>query len=64
MQVTSALVGVVAFTITIAIFTLLNSKGSCIILITGESARVINCEPSKELVELVRYLKPYAHGLG
>ncbi|QCO31671.1 triple gene block protein 3 [Cherry virus Turkey] len=65
MLATSALVGAAAFIITIALFTLFpSSKRDCFILVTGESARVVNCEITAELAEVIKNLKPYAHGLG
>nr|QWT83639.1 triple gene block protein 3 [Potato virus S]UZP17336.1 7K protein [Potato virus S] len=34
---------------------------SCILLITGESVRLVNCELSKDLVEAVAMLGPLKH---
>ncbi|QEJ80620.1 triple gene block protein 3 [Cherry robigovirus 5] len=60
----NVLSGIAAFIITIVIFTLCSSKPTCVVVVSGESARVVGCEITKELSELVKNLKPYAHGLG
>ncbi|AFP73391.1 TGB3 [Sweet potato C6 virus] len=39
---------------------LLSQSENCLILITGESVRVVNCGITKDLLELVRDLKPFA----
>nr|AGL91681.1 7K protein [Potato virus S]AMR70499.1 7 kDa protein [Potato virus S]AWL13542.1 triple gene block protein 3 [Potato virus S]QWT83675.1 triple gene block protein 3 [Potato virus S]UWY10611.1 TGB3 [Potato virus S] len=34
---------------------------SCVLLITGESVRLVNCELTKDLVEAVATLRPLKH---
>uniref|UniRef100_A0AAU7L1X7 Movement protein TGBp3 n=1 Tax=Hibiscus chlorotic speck associated virus 1 TaxID=3143942 RepID=A0AAU7L1X7_9VIRU len=52
-----SLVAIVALIVFVILTTIDNRKDSCIIILTGESFKIINCDVSKQLGQLVDFLK-------
>nr|QWT83669.1 triple gene block protein 3 [Potato virus S] len=53
----------IVFTLAFALswYVLRPGNTSCVLLITGESVRLVNCELTKDLVEAVATLRPLKH---
>nr|AVL25846.1 TGB3 [Potato virus S] len=53
---------ITAFLTFVVCFCLLNRReNSCVLLITGESIRLVGCDLNKDLLEAVATLKPLGH---
>nr|AWL13529.1 triple gene block protein 3 [Potato virus S]QWT83657.1 triple gene block protein 3 [Potato virus S] len=52
---------VFALTFLISWYALRPGNANCVLLITGESVRLVNCELTKDLVEAVATLRPLKH---